>query len=293
MIAAGQDGTAIYHGLFTNAFGDRGAGFRSLFLAPPELDTHPVDRWLRSLRPARTAEGPGPGTAAACFRLASRDPGMGDGLLVAAVATVDGDFARDEHGRDGGLLAHAVLLPLDDTRPAGDFGSALLAFLRGFGRPEVHHLDRLETYLESCRRRLQITVPPGDPAAALRLDAEIVLRLLHVSAATARADRIPWPAVDDLPGALIAAAALLPPRLRLGLVFTHGLDPLGGGCFAARGAPPSSLRNAPRGGAPWHYFHWLLDRHGAGDDDSIRSLTERWDLQTWGDLEQAIEGTTR
>ena len=268
----------VYHGIFTNAFGRRGEGFRSFFLAPewPAADRERADRWLRSLRLPTSAAGAGAGAASSCFRLG--------GVLHACLATVDPGFARDEHGRAGGFLVHALLTPLAEDRPAPDFGRAMLGLLRGFARPQVADLERLESYIEACKAHHRSDLPGTDFAALLAQDDEVLLRLFHLSAAGPGIAEMGWPEerVADLPELLATAAGLLPPRLRLGLRWICGLSPIGGEAFRACLVPAGTLRPAPRQGEPWNYLGWL--RRQPADGGRISAVTASWSIRSWQDL---------
>lgn len=268
----------LYHGLYTNAFDRRGQGFRSLFVAPdwPAADQQRVGRWLQGLHPgAGTPDRLG--WAAGCFRIAR--------TVHACLARVDGDFARDEHGRAGGVLAHALLTPLDERAGPGDFSRALLLAAGEFRRPDVPDVEKLEAYLEQCQARLEVGVPPVDVGAILELDAGFLSRFLDLAAERPRGIEAAFEAgsESELAGKLAAAAGLLPPRLRLACRWGVGLRAASGLSFLARVAGDGDGDGAvpPARGHGSAYLRWLRGRLRSG---GVRDLIDDWEIRNWQGL---------
>lgn len=261
----------LYHGLYTNAFGQRGQGFRHLFLAPewPPADRQRIGRWLETLRPS--AE-PGERVAVNGFRIGP--------TIHACLARVDADFARDEHGRGGGVLVHALLVPLAEGRPAGDFTSALLAKSREIERPETADADRLETYLDRCREVRETELPSVDAAAVRSLGEDFLRRCYSSFLAGAREVVFERPATP-LAAALATAAAAVPPRLRLGCRWAVGLRPTPETSFVARAAADGERPPPPAGGPGTAYARWLYSRPAP-------EVMESWDVRSWDALMEWI-----
>lgn len=262
----------LHHAFYTNAFGGRGRGFRHLFVSPEwsDADRRRLGRWLEALRPAETAAGEG--LAVSSFRLGA--------TIHACLARVDAGFARDEHGRRGGLLVHALLLPLAEDRPAGDFTAALLAASRGFERPDAGDADRLEVYLERCRANRELHVEAGDARAVRALDADFLIRFYALSCGAPRGvEAVFAPAAVPLADALARAASGLPPRLRLACRWAVGLRPSPEMTFAARAAADGErLAPVPEGPGP-AYAAWL--RAGGAAPCG-------WDVRSWDALMERI-----
>jgi hypothetical protein len=260
----------VYHGLYTNAFGRRGEGFRHLFLAPewPPADRQRVGRWLETLVPRTPAEADGEHVAVNSFRIGP--------TIHACLARVDAEFARDEHGRRGGALVHALFVPLEEGRPTGSFTGELLALSRGFVRPETGDEDRLEAYLDQCREVREVTVPAVSPVFG-GLGDDFLERFCAFASGPPRSrDAVFAPADVMLADALAAAAAALPPRLRLACRWAVGLHPTQEMSFVARTAGAGeSLPPLPAGPGSV-YARWLRD-HGVGPAES-------WEIRSWDGL---------
>lgn len=258
----------LFHALYTNAFGRRGQGFRHLFVAPewPSADRRRVGRWLETLRADEAS--PEQRLAAGAFRLG--------GTLHACLARVDDGFARDEHGRAGGRLVHALLLPLAEDRPAGDFTGALLAMSRAFDRPAAGDEERLEAYLERCRAVSEASVAAVDAQALRTLDADFLIRFYAFSSGASRAaEAVFGPAAAPLADALVLAAGGLPPRLRLACRWAVGLRATPETSFVARRARDGErLPPVPEG--PGRAYAGWLRAGGAAPED--------WDVRSWDAL---------
>lgn len=263
----------LCHALYTNAFGRRGQGFRHLFVAPewPPADRRRIGAWLETLRP--------PDETPAEERLAVNGFRVG-GIVHACLARLDADFARDEHGRQGGRLVHALLLPLDEGRPEGDFTGALLAASRAFDRPAAGDADRLEAYLERCRAAREVGVEAVDVEAVRALDADFLIRFYAFSCgATRAAEAVFGPAAAPLADALALAAGGLPPRLRLACRWALGLRATPETSFVARRARDGErLPPVPEG--PGRAYAGWLRAGGAAPRD--------WDVRSWDALMQRI-----
>ena len=266
----------IYHGLYTNAFGRRGQGFRHLFLAPewPARDRQRIGRWLETLKPLPGSP-EGERIAVNSFRIGP--------TIHACLARVDADFALDEHGRRGGTLVHALFLPLAEGRPCGHFTAALLAASRRFTRPEADDADRLEAYLEQCRAVREIVAPPISSEVPHRHGSDFLTRFLAYSSGPPRSKEAVFaPASAPFADALADGAAALPPRLRLAGRWALGLRPTPEMSFVARTAPAGqSLVPLPRG--PGSVYAQWLQHQGI-------QLAEDWDVRSW---EALMERTRR
>jgi hypothetical protein len=259
----------LFHALYTNAFGRRGQGFRTLFVAPewPPADRRRVGGWLESLRPDE---------AGAEERLAVNGFRVG-GTLHACLARLDDAFARDEHGRGGGRLVHALLLPLDEDLPADDFIGALLAASRAFDRPPAAgDEERLEAYLERCRAVREARVQPVDLDALRALDADFLIRFYAFSSGASRAaEAVFGPSAAPLADALVLASGGLPPRLRLACRWALGLRATPETSFVARRARDGEgLPPVPEG--PGRAYAGWLRAGGAAPRD--------WDVRSWDAL---------
>ena len=216
----------LFHAFYTNAFGRRGAGFRHLFLAPwSATDRQRIGQWLQSIRPVDRQ-----GVTVNCFRIGR--------TVHAAFARVDAAFARDEHGRGGGLLAHALLVPLDESRPPGSFTKALLDRERGLDRPQVDDADRLEALLEVCRLASEVDVRPFDLAELSTVEPGFAAAFVAAASRTGREEVVlPAASDDDLVDRLATVVGGLPPRLRLACRWAVGLRPTPDLSFVARPGP--------------------------------------------------------
>lgn len=267
----------LYHGIYTNAFGTRGEGFRSLFVAPPwpADERRRVADWLLGLEPV----GDGEWAAAAmnCFRLGR--------IIHACLVRVDGGFARDEHGRGGGVLVHALLLPLEEGRPCGDFGLALVQAAAAFRRPAVADTDKLEAYLVQCRAKMELAVPSLDVGALLGLDGGVLARFFDLVARKPQGVEVPF-AVDAesrLAELLALAGGLLPPRLRLACRWGVGLRAATSLSFLARAAGAKASLPAD-GAAGDAYLRWLRQHLEAGREAEVMTRLESWHIRSWDGL---------
>ncbi len=267
----------LHHGLFTNASGGRGRGFRHLFVAPAwsAADRQRLGRWLETLRPPSGAADDGAERVAVnSFRVGA--------TIHACLARVDARFARDEHGRAGGVLVHGLFLPLAEGRPVGHYGAALLAASRRFARPETHDTDRLEVYLEQCRACREIAVSPVDAEIFRGLDEDFLARFYTFSSSASRGREVVFsPLARPLADALAAAAAGLPPRLRLACRWAVGLRPTADMSFAARAADASRRLPPLPPGAGGAFARQVARR------DTV-SWVENWDIRSWDVLAQSL-----
>lgn len=264
----------VYHGLYTNAFGQRGQGFRHLFLAPewPPADRRRIGRWLETLGPAANADA-GERVAVNSFRIGP--------TIHACLARVDTDFARDEHGRRGGTLVHALFVPLAEGRPPGTFTASLYAMTRRFVRPETVDEDRLEAYLVQCRGAREVAAPPVPPETLRHLGDDLLVRFCALAAAPPRSkDAVFAPADGSLAGALSIAAGILPPRLRLACRWAVGLRPTSEMSFVARTAADGESPPPLSAGTGSVYARWLRD-HDTGPAES-------WEIRSWDGLMEWI-----
>lgn len=265
----------VYHGLYTNAFGQRGQGFRHLFLAPewPPADRQRISRWLEALIPGADVPADGERVAVNSFRIGP--------TIHACLARVDADFARDEHGRQGGTLVHALFLPLAEDRQAGSFTASLLDVSRRFRRPETGDEDRLEAYLVQCRAQREAAVPPVSTDALGELDDDFLARFCAFAAGPPRSQDVVFAAPDGiLAGSLAAAASALPPRLRLACRWAVGLRPTPEMSFVARTAGAGEGLPPLPAGCGSVYARWLRD-HGTGPAES-------WEIRSWEGLMEWI-----
>lgn len=282
----------LYHAIRTHASSHRAnahSGFRTLFLAPwPPTDRQRISRWLEGLSPRRDgpeweeARSDGPrelAVAVNCFRIA--------GTLHACLARLDDRFRRDEHGRGGGAFTHALFAPLDESRPAGAWGPALLAASRTFldGGGEEGALD---DYLDRCRRTSTIDWPDAlDPDVWEAVDQELLQRFCELAErGGSRGDEalVPAPCHGDLPRALLDAGALVPPRLRLACRWGVGLQPGADLTFVARPVPGGIAATGVAAGAAARYCDWLERQQRLGRWDRVAEAAGHWHLRSWDDL---------
>jgi hypothetical protein len=268
----------LFHVLYTNAAvaGQRGGtGFRTLAVHFPgtQGEKERIGDWLQSLRPAPEAM---LAWGFRSFRVA--------GGFTAALAVVDPHFGRDEHGRAGGLLAHAFLVPVPEGEPAGDFGTALGEVAERFfpwnERQEAHDLAR---HLAGCEAQGDLEVPPFDPAAVRALPVALRLRLWR-AASLGESGAVAFAGTDEerLPAALLRAASALPPRLRLQLQWAAGVAAAPGEGFLAR--PAGRDDREPSKGERWS--EWL-ELQLAGEPGRLARLAESWQVMAWDRLAAA------
>lgn len=263
----------LSHVFFTNAYGAGGAGFRTHFEAAPwrSVERERVGRWLQALRLAQGTEGRF-GYACDVFRLG--------GTIHAALARVDGAFAADEHGRRGGVMAHALLLPLSEEEPSGLFGPALWKRLARLERPAVPDRERFDAYLADCRAEPELAVPAWDPEALAGLEEGFLAAVVALAEALPQLPAgmaLPVSAEAELPALLLLAACALPLRLRLAFRWMVNLQPGSGlGCVVTGGGAGTGPSPAVAG-----YLEWLR-RVGQG----AVGVVESWGVRSWGDLER-------
>ncbi len=266
----------LYHALYTNAFGSRGAGFRPLFHAPgwPSADQERIVRWLRSLQPI-AGEAEWIGVAVNCFRLG--------GTIHACLARVDGGFARDEHGRAGGLLAHALLTPLVEGQPPGPFSLALLRASRELERPAVDDTEKLDAYLGQCRATPELAVPEANVGELLAIDPPLLQHFFAVASNRSQAREVGFAVASagELAELLARAGALLPPRLALACRWAIDLRAAPAQTFLAR---PRRATTPPGSGPEAAYDSWLRQRIAAGRGREVTALTENWEIRSWDEL---------
>lgn len=266
----------LVHALYTNAFGSWGAGFRPLFHAPgwPSADQGRIVRWLRSLQPI-AGEADRIGVAFDCFRLG--------GTIHACLARVDGGFARDEHGRAGGLLAHAILTPLVEGQPPGAFSLALLRASRELKRPAVDDTEKLDVYLAQCKASRELAIPAVDLDESLRIDSVLLRRFFAVASHRSRPREVGFASdsAEELTELLARSSALLPPRLALACRWAIDLRAASEQTFLARPLPETTTEGSGPGAV---YDDWLRQRVAAGREREVMALIENWEVRSWDDL---------
>ncbi len=278
--------TPLHHLVYSNAPGDDGVGFR-IVLRPEEwaaADSRAAESWLRDLRP-NNAEASG--LAAACFRIGRS--------LYAAVARVESGFARDAHGRAGGVLAHLLAVPVTDGRDVALHAAALVTEALRPARPEVPNDQRLAAYLAAIGDLGPVDLRPPS-LAAMRVIGDAGMRpFLRLAAAASRRPRPQTPELAlsvppgrQLPEILAAVTGALPPRLRLALRWGCGLRP-GAHLHLLGQRPPTVPAASPRANAGDVYWEWLHARLERGERQPLCQLLSSWEIRSWDDLLEEIE----
>lgn len=269
----------VAHAFFTNAYGAGRGGFRHLDLRLPGSpeDRERLRRWLGGLRPL----GEPVGWAVRAFRLG--------GVLHAVLARVVPEFARDEFGRAGGYLCHALLAPLDEGGPVVRSGLALRAAALRMAPPELAELpdrERLDACLALCERELEIDAPVLDAASLASLlravPAQLVSVVCDASAEAPATLAVPQTPNGDLAGAVLRASEVLPPRLHLGLRW----------CVAAAstGLPAKQFQAEP--GAPGGrglYGRWVARSLVSGRADDVLVIAQDWEIRDERSLGEALD----
>jgi len=273
----------LSHAVFTNAPGVDGAGFR-LVRAPTQdsQERRQISAWLEGLMPSREGQ-----LALACSKFTAL------GKWELAVAVVHSSFARDDHLREGGWLAHALFALVDETRNA-HLPLALLRRVLEFAPPRVSDRERLETYLSLCDAADSFDVPEPRPSQLRNLGFSNLSSFLRGAAALegrTQPVEVPVTAADNPEGwalTLAGASGALPPRLRNSLAWACNV----------RTAPEGSLVGVAVGfGRPAPPPHAVADRYArwlwsnleeGGDIRAVYELLGEWSIRSWRDLERAI-----
>lgn len=270
----------LCHLLYTNAPGRDGVGFRTLAVNFPGSpgEQKEIEGWLTELH---LAEGEQQGWAVHGFAV-DRHPCF-------ALAVVDRpSFARDDHGREGGFLAHALLVLLEEGRPAGDFGLALFDKARTLLES---HAPKLELYLEGVRLATDLEVPELQLNNFLGL-APRFLEAFYAAAFSGGNGEVFLPGYssdDDFPEHLLAASLALPPRLRLNLSWRVGLRP-GRDGFVARVAQDKSP-SPPSSNVGTAYLDKVQELLKTGWANQVERFASRdWGVRQWSGLQQALLG---
>ena len=275
--------TTLHELVYSNAPGSDGVGFR-VVRRPGEWaadDSRVAESWVRDLRPI--ADGvEASGFAASGFRIGRS--------LYAAVARVSGGFARDTHGRAGGVLTHLLAVPVAEEHDIALHASALVAEALRLKWPEVPDHRRLASYLAAIQdRRIDELRPPS--LAALRvIDADGLRHFLRLAAAAPVVGRpqtpevtLDIPAGRQLPEVLAALSGALPPRLRLALRWGCGLRP-GAHLHLLGRLHPAPAAASSRANAGDMYWQWLRARLERDERRTLCQLLSSWEIQSWDDL---------
>ncbi len=255
---------ALHHAIHTNAAGSDGRGFRFVYRAPAwsTSDRRRLEGWLQGLDVTDTATPMGT-CAVHCLRLG--------GTIHACLVSADGRFGVDGHGRPA-RLTHAVLIPLDERVPAEDWGGALLATRRAFGRPAAAPDDRLDAYGARCDVHRTCLLDPLMLNKALAIDDAVVSRVF--SGAASMASELALDGTEDIAALLIQVTASLPPRLRLAFRWALGFGQVKGAALVRASAGPFAGGVEPRAAA---YLGWLRRTGGL-------SLATDWRIRSWDEL---------
>lgn len=262
----------LCHVLYTNAAGGGGTGTRLLALPVerPEMPLDTVGQWLASLPRRRDGS---EGWASSSFRLGA--------VLHACVARLPAGWERDAHGRPGGFLVHAVLMPVFEGQDCGVHAVGLMDVLRRHGSQGAR--DARE-YLESCTPFLNLEAELPEPAVLLASanPAALLTFLDGAAAATVGAEAAHGQEGEAAAGFARAGAAL-PPRLRLAANWSVGLRPEAG---AGSGPPPPVPDALARRDATRTYWNWLqatLEVPGAAG-----RVLHDWEIRSWRHLLQRL-----
>lgn len=272
----------LAHAFYTNAYGRGRGGFRHLDL---RLNAAPADRerfrrWLGGLRPLGVnAEGVGSdGWVVRAFR--SRN------ALHAVLARIVPAFARDEFGRGGGFLCHALLAQLNEGGTVVHHGPALRQTALRLSPPaDLPDRDRLDTLLASAEKETELHAPPLSATDLASLGQDLpeafLTTVCDIALASPTAAVLPEPP-GDFAEAMLRAAEVLPPRLQLGFRWATGA--------ASTGEPATALRMASRGQQGVGRFgRWVAARLAAGDAAPVLKIAENWQIRDEAGLGEALE----
>ncbi|HXU34511.1 MAG TPA: hypothetical protein VN851_28375 [Thermoanaerobaculia bacterium] len=274
-----MSGLPLVHAFFTNAYGRERGGFRhlDLRLTAPPADRNRFRRWLGGLRPLGGAGG-GDGWAVRAFRLGE--------TLYAVLVRIVPAFARDEFGREGGYLCHALLAPLEEGGPVVRYGPALReAALRLSPPADLSDRDRLDALLANAEREAELDAAPLTASDLESLGRDLpeafITTVCDLAIAAPAAAILPEPS-GDLADALLRAAEVLPPRLQLGLRWAIGA--------ASTGEPATALRIESRGQEGIGRFgSWVAARLAAGGAPEVLKIAENWQIRNEAGLGEALE----
>jgi hypothetical protein len=272
-----SDRRPLCHLLYTNAPGEGGTGLRFLGRVPgTQAEVERVKGWLMGLK---LADGQRVGWATSSFLVDRRS--------CFALAVVDSTrFPKDDIGRPGGILAHALLLLLEQGQPVGDFGRAAFVKAKDF-LEERSGEPTLANYLQGCRVNTDLEIPDLQ-YNNFRLDPRFLEIFYSAACNGGRGEPVLFPGTSDdqLPEDLFTASTILPPRLRLDLSWRVGLD-AGTEGFVARVAPGPVA--SPFGNLGTAYLDAVQAHLRAGKDDQVaRFAAGDWNVRSWSGLQQAI-----
>ncbi len=283
----------LEHLVYSNAFGPGGSGFRTVTRPTgwSAADSRLVEGWARSMEPADDVTHSG--CSWACFRVGA--------ALYACLAWVDGAFARDVHGRGGGVLTDILVTPIAEDSDIGLHAAALLAEALRLPRPDAPDHERLAAYLEALEPHSEVTVHPPSIEAFCVLGEAIIRPFLHIASAAlspvgplrhGSEMALRAPSGRRLPEVLAAASGALPPRLRLHFRWSCGLRPTDSVHLIGR---PSSadVSSKPLEPAGDRYYEWLSERLVGNYREALCQVLSDWDIRAWSDLLQVIDESDR
>lgn len=270
----------LCHLLYTNAPGQDGTGFRVLAVNLPGSteEQRTIQDWLTSLK---LVEGQQNGWAVRGFSV-DRRPTFALALVERLM------FAYDDHGREGGHLAHALLVLLEEGKPAGNFGLALFDKAKSF--LEIRSVPpSFDAYLEGVKLATTLEVP--DLALNnFRGPKQPFQEAFYAAACAGGNGEVFLPGYtsdDELPEHLLTASQVLPPRLRLDLSWRVGLRP-GKEGFVVRAAK-AELPSPPVGNLGTAYLETVLAQLRTGHDQQVaRFASTNWGVRQWSGLQQAF-----
>ncbi len=272
----------LAHAFYTNAYGRGRGGFRHLDL---RLDVTPADRerlrrWLGGLRPLGVnAEGVGSdGWAVRAFRSGN--------ALHAVLARVVPAFARDEFGRGGGFLCHALLAQLNEGGAVVRHGPALREAAFRLSPPaDLPDRNRLDAMLANAEKEPELDAPPLTASDLTSLGNDLpeafLTTVCDIALASPAAAVLPE-TPGDVAEAILRAVEVLPPRLQLGFRWATGA--------ASTGEPATALQVQSRGQQGVGRFgRWVAARLAAGDAASVLKIAENWQIRDEAGLSEALE----
>lgn len=276
----------LAHAFYTNAYGHGRGGFRhlDLRLAASPAERERFRRWLGGLRPLGVdSEGAGSdGWAARALR-------CGD-VLYAVLAHVVPAFARDEFGRGGGFLCHALLAQLDEGGIVVRHGPALHKAALRLISPKLSDLpdrDRLDALLAAAEQEAELDAPTLSVSDLASLGHDLpeafLTTVCDIALASPAAAVLPEPG-GNFTQTLLRAAEVLPPRLQLGFRWAIGA--------ASTGEPATALQIQSRGQqGKGHFGCWVAARLAARDGASVLQIAENWQIRDEVGLGEAVNAS--
>jgi hypothetical protein len=284
MSTTSQSRRRLRHAIYTNLPGTDGTGLRLTTVGGWTTDARrKLEDWLAAVRPAAGHDHASPLQSAFAVAAHGLDGGRYIGLAVARSSGLD------EHGRPGVRLVHAFLAEVLNADPL-DHLAALYAHARSLPPVDVTSIDQ---YIVTHCAATEIECLTVDLGAIAMMDDDRLARVLSVAEQKQKGNfSLAVRPDEDIVALVIGALGALPPRLRLGIMWSVGSDDVYPGRRFFPCQPGGESTGAHRGTVGVAYPKWLRLRIAAGDDASVRAMSQNWSIASWREFADQLTVAT-